>query len=128
MMISEESRYTDTAYEDLAVAIFLQAVKDYKWFPNMRMEITRFLKSEYAEGLSICMSIDPLIILRKLESEVVKKGCTEESIQINTALYAPLRMRLSIGQITQKSPLFPLKRALKPFPIVSFSRWTGTGL
>ncbi len=58
----------DKNYEDLANAIIIQAVKDYRSTksPQVRNEIKRFFKSEWFTMLS---NVDGDIILKKLESE-----------------------------------------------------------
>lgn len=56
----------DKNYEDLANAIIIQAVKDYRRTksPQVRNEIKRFFKSEWFTMLS---NVDGDIILKKLE-------------------------------------------------------------
>lgn len=58
----------DKNYEDLANAIIIQVVKDYRSTksPQVRNEIKRFFKSEWFTMLS---NVDGDIILKKLESE-----------------------------------------------------------
>ena len=58
----------DKNYEDLANAIIIQAVKDYRGTqsPQVRNEIKRFFKSEWFTMLS---NVDGDAILKKLESE-----------------------------------------------------------
>lgn len=58
----------DKNYEDLANAIIIQAVKDFRSTksPQVRNEIKRFFKSEWFTMLS---NVDGDIILKKLESE-----------------------------------------------------------
>lgn len=59
----------DKNYEDLANAIIIQAVKDYRRTksPQVRNEIKRFFKSEWFTMLS---NVDGDVILKKLEREV----------------------------------------------------------
>ena len=45
-----------TAMYNLVIAILKQAVTDYKRHPEMRAEITRFIRSEYFKKLT---NIDP---------------------------------------------------------------------
>lgn len=59
----------DKNYEDLANAIIIQAVKDYRKTksPQVRNELKRFFKSEW---FSILTNLDGDILIKKLEREV----------------------------------------------------------
>ena len=59
----------DKNYEDLANAIIIQAVKDYRrtQSPQVRNEIKRFFKSQW---FSILTNVDGDMLIKKLEREV----------------------------------------------------------
>ena len=59
----------DKNYEDLANAIIIQAVKDYRrtQSPQVRNEIKRFFKSEW---FSMLTNLDGDMLIKKLEREV----------------------------------------------------------
>lgn len=59
----------DKNYEDLANAIIIQAVKDYRRTksPQVRSEIKRFFKSEW---FSMLTNVDGDMLIKKLEREV----------------------------------------------------------
>lgn len=54
-------------YIALWKAVILQAVQDYRKRPEMRAEITRFLRSNYFERLT---NVDGECIVSRLKSEV----------------------------------------------------------
>ena len=59
----------DKNYEDLANAIIIQAVKDYRGThsPQVRNEIKRFFKSQW---FSMLTNVDGDMLIKKLEREV----------------------------------------------------------
>ena len=59
----------DKNYEDLANAIIIQAVKDYRRTksPQVRNEIKRFFKSQW---FSMLTNVDGDMLIKKLEREV----------------------------------------------------------
>lgn len=59
----------DKNYEDLANAIIIQAVKDYRrtQSPQVRNEIKRFFKSQW---FSMLTNVDGDMLIKKLEREV----------------------------------------------------------
>ena len=59
----------DKNYEDLANAIIIQAVKDYRGTqsPQVRNEIKRFFKSQW---FSMLTNVDGDMFIKKLEREV----------------------------------------------------------
>lgn len=59
----------DKNYEDLANAIIIQAVKDYRRTksPQVRSEIKHFFKSEW---FSMLTNVDGDMLIKKLEREV----------------------------------------------------------
>lgn len=57
-------------YKNLAHAIIEQALTDYKNNPNMRVEVRRFIKSQYFEMIS---DLDPKPILDYLDKIDKKK-------------------------------------------------------
>ena len=62
----------DKNYEDLANAIIIQAVKDYRGTqsPQVRNEIKRFFKSQW---FSMLTNVDGDMLIKKLEREVKAK-------------------------------------------------------
>lgn len=60
------SKWEPAGYNTLWLAVILKAVEDYRDHPNMRSEITRFLKSDYFAEMS---DFDGKVILRKLKEE-----------------------------------------------------------
>ena len=61
----------ESCYIALWKAVILQAVQDYRKHPEMRAEITRFLRSEYFESLT---NVDGECIVSRLRSEIKNKG------------------------------------------------------
>ena len=61
----------ETGYSALWNAVILQAVQDYRKHPEMRAEITRFLRSEYFKSLT---NVDGECIVSRLKSEIKSKG------------------------------------------------------
>ena len=61
----------DKNYEDLANAIIIQAVKDYRrtQSPQVRNEIKRFFKSEW---FSMLTKLDGDMLIKKIEREVTE--------------------------------------------------------
>ena len=57
----------DCGYIALWNAVILQAVQDYRKRPEMRAEVTRFLRSEYFKAMT---SVDGECIVSRLRSEV----------------------------------------------------------
>lgn len=59
----------DKNYEELANAIIIQAVKDYRrtQSPQVRNEIKRFFKSQW---FSMLTNVDGDMLIKKLEREV----------------------------------------------------------
>lgn len=58
---------TNGGYSELWIAVIKQAVNDYRNHPNMRAEVTRFLKSPYFMSMT---NINGEIILDRLKKEV----------------------------------------------------------
>ena len=61
----------EMGYSALWKAVILQAVQDYRKYPEMRAEITRFLRSEYFKSLT---NVDGECIVSRLKSEIKSKG------------------------------------------------------
>ena len=57
----------DCGYIALWKAVILQAVQDYRKRPEMRAEVTRFLRSEYFKAMT---SVDGECLVSRLRSEV----------------------------------------------------------
>ena len=57
-------------YIALWKAVILQAVQDYRKRPEMRAEITRFLRSDYFKSLT---NVDGECIVSRLRSEIKNK-------------------------------------------------------
>ena len=57
----------DCDYSALWKAVILQAVQDYRKRPEMRAEVTRFLRSEYFRSMT---NVDGECIVSRLRSEV----------------------------------------------------------
>ena len=58
-------------YSALWKAVILQAVQDYRKRPEMRAEVTRFLRSEYFKAMT---SVGGECIVSRLRSEIKNKG------------------------------------------------------
>lgn len=61
----------ERCYGALWKAVILQAVQDYRKYPEMRAEVTRFFRSEYFESLT---NVDGECIVSRLKSEIKNKG------------------------------------------------------
>ena len=61
----------DYGYIALWNAVILQAVQDYRKRPEMRAEITRFLRSDYFKSLT---NVDGECIVARLRAEIKSKG------------------------------------------------------
>ena len=61
----------DYGYIALWKAVILQAVQDYRKYPVMRTEVTRFLRSEYFRAMT---SADGECLVSRLRSEIKNKG------------------------------------------------------
>lgn len=60
---------TDGGYTQLWIAVITQAVNDYRNNPNMRPEVTRFLKSSYFEKMT---GVNGHVVLDRLKKEKLK--------------------------------------------------------
>lgn len=60
---------TDGGYTQLWIAVITQAVNDYRYNPNMRSEVTRFLKSSYFKKMT---GVNGQAVLDRLKKEKLK--------------------------------------------------------
>lgn len=65
----------DECWLELANAIIFKAVEDYRNYPSKRLEVARFLKSDYC---AILCQFDGQAILDGLEREVEEQKKREE--------------------------------------------------
>ena len=67
MVKQSPTKSKDCGYIALWKAVILQAVQDYRKRPEMRAEVTRFLRSEYFRSMT---NVDGECIVSRLRSEV----------------------------------------------------------
>lgn len=58
---------TDGGYVTLWLAVIQQAVNDYRRYPNMRAEVTKFFKSPYFVSMT---KVNGQVILDRLKKEI----------------------------------------------------------
>ena len=61
----------DRGYIALWKAVILQAVQDYRKHPEMRAEVTQFLRSKYFNAMT---DVDGECIVSRLRAEIKNKG------------------------------------------------------
>ena len=66
------TKSNEYGYSALWKAVILQAIQDYRKRPEMRAEVTRFLRSEYFRSMT---NVDGECIVSRLKSEIKNKDC-----------------------------------------------------